>query len=91
MEQVTKEQIGDAIKEHKIQRFLLRRCSVCEAPLYYQFRADETVWFDSNCDCTINEVAPQQQSLDTIATLLNRQSPKLREGLWKKFIESGTA
>lgn len=63
-----------------ISRWNLRRCCVCGAQLYYEFRKSDTipddteVFFSSACECTSlgSDLAPR--SWDDVAKTLNIQT-----------------
>lgn len=90
MDPITEIQLRATIEQHGIQRFLLRRCSMCEAPLYYMIE-DKTmnVTFDPSCDCGGRSYR-LKKSLQDLLMLFNRQNPAIRKKLWHKFLDSGT-
>lgn len=53
-----KEKFIDKLKDGKA--FTLRNCSICCAPLTY-FSDGESLYFDSNCDCSSYRSPPDQE------------------------------
>lgn len=88
MDEVTVEQVKEAIATHNIERWTLRTCGLCDAPLDYIFQKFGT-FYDSNCDCTSRWVTPEERSLESVVETFNRQTPDIRKSMWDKFIASG--
>jgi len=66
---------AEEIKElTKVNRWVLRQCSICEAPLAYHIHPErERVAFDSSCYCTQND-GWRESSWSEIADHLNMQT-----------------
>lgn len=84
------DQLEEAVVKHNINRWQLRECSICHAPLHYEFRKDGNIYYHSACDCTPFSSSPRQCKLDEILNLFNVQKPKDRKRMWDEFIESGS-
>ncbi len=70
MSQYTAEQIKTLTK---VESWVLRTCSMCDAPLVYIFDGDR-VGFDSNCDCVSYWTPVQERSWQDVADTINRQT-----------------
>lgn len=46
----TEQDFKDQVKKLHLRQWEFRRCSLCNAPLYYVFEGDK-LFYDSNCDC----------------------------------------
>lgn len=90
MQPVTIEQIREAVVNHKIRAWRLRKCSMCRVPLSYYFDDDGKIFYDSSCDCTNFREPLQPRSWEELADTFNRQMPSVREQMWTSFIASGT-
>lgn len=88
MEPVTAEQVERAVAEHKIRRWMLRRCGICGAGLFYYFE-DDAVLFDSNCDCTTFTSGLRLTSYQDVAGSINMQAPEMRLGMWNSLLGLG--
>jgi len=86
---ITAEDVTNAIRDHKITRWVLRTCGICHAPLAYEFN-DGRVQYDSNCHCTRYYTPPNPRTIDDVVRVFNMQSPDVRARMWNKFIASGT-
>ena len=89
MDTITADQIKAATAEHVIRVWTLRTCSICYAPLNYQFPSDGTVYFNSNCDCGSRWEPVQERSYDDVARTFNMQTPEVRQRMWDEFIACG--
>jgi hypothetical protein len=87
---VTEAQLRSAISTYGIRRWCLRRCSMCNAPLFYYFEGD-VVSFDSACDCTRFSSPPQLRSYADVLECFNRQTAQIRAEMWADFIAAGRA
>lgn len=48
-------------------RLPFRRCSICDAWLYYVYSAvDDGLTFESSCDCTSSHTTPRRASWDEL-------------------------
>jgi hypothetical protein len=82
---VTGEQVKKAMMAANVQSVEIRRCSICNSPLFYD-RKGEYLFFDSNCDCTSFYSEPQLKDWESVAELINVQSnPEYKKELAQKF------
>lgn len=88
MEQITIDDVKQAVSSHGIQLWTLRRCSMCHSPLTYAFDGD-LVTFDSNCDCVSYFSPPQIRDWEDVTEVFNMQTPEVRQQMWDEFIASG--
>ncbi len=88
-ENITVEQIKDAVKEHDIRVWKLRGCSICLIPLTYSFNGDDPT-YDSNCDCVSYSTEPEPRSWESIAEIFNMQTPAIRMYMWNEFLAAGS-
>lgn len=90
---VTAEQVQQVVKEHRIQRWDVRDCSICGAYIGYVFSPDgEQTGFDSACDCSpYSRLTPVElRTFGEIADLFNMQTtPGAAEKMWSEFVASG--
>ena len=64
--------IKESVLKNKIDKWLVRHCSICDCPLFYYFHPDGTVTFDGSCDCVsyVSYVLPQRKaSFEDIAEI----------------------
>jgi len=59
------------VKEKNITSWILRHCSMCDAPLSFLFDGDD-VYYDSGCDCVTYITIPQERSYQDLANLYNQ-------------------
>lgn len=85
MNEVTIEEIKQAVEHFDIALFNLRECSLCGTSIGYTFVEDEGPMFHSNCDCTPHYTPPEPRTWESVADLFNRQTPEVRQKLWTKF------
>lgn len=81
----TADQVQQAVEEHGIRRWMLRRCSICDSPLTYAFNGQH-VTFDSNCDCSSWSSDPRPSSYQDVANTLNMQTPDVRARMWRSLL-----
>lgn len=84
-QQTTADKVQQAIGAHGIRSWVLRLCSMCDAPLVYRFEG-EHVTFDSNCDCVRYRSRPQERSHQNVADTINRQTPDMRARMWRSLL-----
>ncbi len=89
MEKVTEQQATDAIAEHGIKRWDIRKCSLCGTPITYEFGGG-SITLDTNCACVNYWVSPQEILIGKfIAQTFNLQNPEIREKMWAGFLACG--
>jgi uncharacterized protein YceK len=71
MKTKTAEDFEKQVKEKNITSWILRYCSMCDAPLSFLFDGDD-VYYDSGCDCVNFRTIPQESSYDELANHYNR-------------------
>lgn len=62
-----------AVKEQGIRTWPVRKCSICDCPLYFNFHDDGSVSFDSNCNCVTYTAPLRPSSFDIVADVYNSQ------------------
>ncbi|WP_377801422.1 hypothetical protein [Bosea eneae] len=90
MDQVTEQQVVDAIVARQYRPWTLRRCSICEGPIGYAFLATDAgqpprVGFDSYCGCSRFDPGVDERSIGELMNTFNRQSPEHRAEMWADF------
>lgn len=71
MKAKTAEDFERQVKAKMISSWMLRQCSMCDAPLEFIFDGDD-VYYDSNCDCVTYRTIPEERSYQDIANLYNQ-------------------
>ena len=66
----TAEQVKEAVTNNNIKIVTIRQCTLCCYPLAYMFHND-TVYFDSGCDCVSYYSPPKERSWGELARYLN--------------------
>jgi len=87
---ITAEDVTNAIRDHNIRRWVLRECSICNAPLAYEFSAG-FVRYDSDCHCTHYYTPLEPRNIEDVVRVFNMQTPDVRANMWKRFMCSGDA
>jgi len=72
------------VQDKNISSWILRQCSVCNAPLEFIFDGDD-VFYNANCDCITLRTMPQERSYQDLANLYNYNVEKGR-ATWIKEI-----
>lgn len=83
---VTPEQVREAVKEHNISTWLVRRCSICDYPLQYVFLPEDFVGFDTGCYCTSGRGGVVPRFYFDVANTFNIQTDEIGNRMWKDFI-----
>jgi hypothetical protein len=76
MDQITGEQLRQKAIEHKITKWTIEECSVCEYPIHYIFDT-ENVSYDGGCNCSDFETYRpkyQRSSWNDVAIYINMQT-----------------
>lgn len=69
------EEFQEQAKKLGLERWIVRRCSMCDYPLAFIFSPDYArVDFDSGCDCTRMGYVMQNSSWDAVAENYNIQN-----------------
>ncbi len=84
MDKVTAEQIRAALPAGINAWWPIRNCSMCSAPIGYDFTASGDVFFKSACFCT-DLGGYDLRDLENVVDLFNRQTPEIRAGMWDEF------
>jgi hypothetical protein len=79
MKTKTAEDFQRQVKEKNIVSWVLRHCSICDAPLAFLFD-DDDVFYDANCDCTTYETLPERRTYQDVADIYNRNI------IYEKFV-----
>ena len=88
MENVTVEQVQQAVQERGITLWKLRECSICLAPLTYAFGQDG-ITYDRSCGCVTYSEPPEPRTWEDVAKQFNIQKPEIRKRMWGEFLASG--
>jgi len=89
MEKISPDQVEQAIKEHNIRSWTLRKCSICHTNLNYTFVGDK-VYYNANCNCGRHWEPLLVSSYREVANTFNLQTPEARKEMWDEFIASGS-
>lgn len=89
-DQVTEQQVADAIVARQYRPWTLRKCSICDGPIGYAFQATADgqpprVGFDSYCGCSRFDPGIEERHISDLMATFNRQSPEHRAEMWADF------
>ena len=94
-DQVTEQQVADAIVARQYRPWTLRKCSICDGPIGYAFLAAEgappRVGFDSYCGCSRFDPGIDERSIGELMNTFNRLSPEHRAEMWADFTALATS
>lgn len=62
-----------AMVRNDICTVVARTCGICDCPLTYERDADNNIWFDGSCDCTMTDAGLWQRNEHTLAEWINTQ------------------
>ncbi len=88
MDDITVDEIREAVSERSITWLSFHACSICRAPVGYVIDGD-SLFYDSACGCTTYRSPPEPRDWDDLARLFNRQEPEIRQRMWGDLLNMG--
>ncbi len=84
MDNVTGDQVRDAMIAANLVHVDLRECSLCGSTIFYSRQGDQ-LFFHPACDCTTYHGPPEPRSWQSVADTINMQNDEWKPKVAAKF------